>query len=738
MLLSKKKLPYIAQHDSMDCGPSCLAMISHYYGKKYSTQELREYCFLSKDGVSLLGIEDAAKKIGFETLAVKISVTDLIDKRPVPCILFWGESHFVVLSNIKRKRFSGELAFEISDPAFGKIVLTEEKFKEHWTKNEKGLALLLQPTEKFYERPLSQKKNISINASFIYKFIKPHRREIIILILGLTFSSLLTLIFPFLTQALIDIGVSNKNLNFVFIILLAQIFLFLGSLIIEVVRNWVLLFINSKINISIISEFLLKIVKLPFKFFESKQLGDFSARIGDHQRIEEFLTSQSLVTIFSSINFVVFFFVLTYYDSKILIAYSVLTFLAILWSVFFLKKLKKVDYQRFRYLSENQQAIYELINGIVEVKLNNIEDHKIGKWRDKQIKLFNTNLKTLKLDQIQHIGYDFLNQFKNILVIFIASREVILGNITLGTLLSISYIIGQMNSPLNQLIDFLRSWQYAKLSFERLNEVQSLKEEDAVLQERSSDNYEFCHSDIHINNLDFQYLGPRSPLVLNDISFTIPQGKITAIVGESGSGKSTLMKLLLKFYHPVKGSISYGKNNIESLPAKMLRQNSGVVMQDGYIFSDTLERNIATSDEHIDYKKLRRSIKIANLEDFVGTLPQRLKTMLGSGGNGISGGQKQRILIARAVYKNPNIIFFDEATSSLDAENEKIIYENLDEFFIGKTVVKIAHRLSTVKNAHQIIVLKKGKIVEVGNHEQLVNNKSNYFHLVKNQLELSA
>jgi len=732
-----KKLPYIAQHDSMDCGPSCLAMISHYYGKKYSTQELRDYCFLSKDGVSLLGIEDAARKIGFETIAVKTSIKELSEKRPFPSILFWGENHFVVLSDVKKKLFSNEIVFEIVDPAFGKISLSQTKFKEHWSKNEKGLALLLKPSKSFFQKTISPKKSFAINSSFIGQLLKPHRREIIILILGLTFSSLLTLIFPFLTQALIDIGVSNKNLNFVFIILLAQIFLFLGSLIIEMVRNWVLLFINSKINISIIYEFLSKIARLPFKFFDSKQLGDFSARIGDHQRIEEFLTSQSLVTIFSSINFIVFFFVLTYYDYKILLAYTILTFLAILWSVFFLKKLKKVDYQRFRYLSENQQAIYELINGIVEVKLNNIEDHKIGKWRDKQIKLFNTNLMTLKLDQIQHIGYDFLNQLKNILVIFIAAREVVLGNITLGTLLSISYIIGQMNSPLNQLIDFLRSWQYAKLSFERLLEVQNLKEEDAEIEE-NVEPYAFDNSDIQIKNLDFQYLGPRSPLILNNLNLTIPKGKITAIVGESGSGKTTLMKLLLKFYLPANGSIAYGDTNIEAISAKMLRKNSGVVMQDGYIFSDTLERNIATTDKHIDYKKLKTSIKIANLQDFIDTLPQRLKTMLGSGGNGISGGQKQRILIARAVYKNPDIIFFDEATSALDAENEKIIYENLEAFFVGKTVIKIAHRLSTVKNAHQIIVLKKGKIVETGNHTQLVNNKSNYYHLVKNQLELSA
>jgi ATP-binding cassette subfamily B protein len=737
-----KGFPFIAQHDTMDCGPSCLAMISHYYGKKYAIQELRDYCHLSRDGVSLLGIEDGANEIGFETIAVSLTVQDLIDKKPLPCILHWDNSHFVVLYKIEKSILSGEYLFYLMDPSHGKICLTQGKFENYWVRDAKGLALLMNPTQQFFDREVRFANKIGL--SFIFNFIRPHKKELAILLLGLTFMSVFTLIFPFLTQALIDVGVNAKNLSFVFIILLAQIFLFLGSIVIEIVRNWVLVFINSKINITIISDFLSKIIKLPFKFFDSKQLGDFSARIGDHQRIEEFLTSKSLIVIFSSLNFIVYFFVLTLYDSKILIVYVSLTVVSILWSTYFLRKLEKIDYQRFRFQSESQQAVYELINGIIEVKLNSIEDYKVSKWKSKQVKLFNISLDTLKFDQMQHVGFDFFNQLKNILVIYIASRGVILGDITLGTLLSISYIIGMMNTPLNQLIDFLRSWQYAKLSFERLNEVQNMANEDdpgKLLLSHDLEGHRNGHAnvnDIVIENLNFHYYGPRSPRVLDNLSFKILDGKTTAIVGESGSGKTTLMKLLLKFYEPSAGTIAFGNTEIKSLSAKDLRYNCGVVMQDGYIFSDTLERNIATGDEEVDLKKLQMAIKIANLQEFVASSPQKLKTMLGSGGNGISGGQKQRILIARAVYKNPHYIFFDEATSSLDADNERIIYDNLETFFMGKTVLKIAHRLSTVKNADQIVVMKKGKIVEIGTHDELVYNQSTYFNLVKNQLELSV
>ena len=729
-----KPFPHITQYDKMDCGPSCLAMVAHYYGKKYSIQELREYCSLSRDGVSLLGIEDGAREIGFDTLAVEITTEDLIQKKPLPCILHWDNNHFVVLHKISKSLISKDYIFHLADPTFGNIKLKMKDFEYRWANKGKGIALLLDPTDDFYNHKIKYYNKVKLKN--VINFLKPHRSEFFILFLGLFFSSLFTLIFPFLTQALIDLGIASKNLNYIFIILLAQIFLFLGTTVIDVIRGWVLMFINSMINIQIISDFLAKIIKLPFKFFDTKQLGDFSSRIEDHHRIQEFLTSQSLLVVFSSLNFIMYFFVLTFYDFKILFIYIFLTLVAVMWSSFFFGRLEKIDYRRFRFKKDTQQDVYELVNGIIEVKLNSTEEYKIQKWQSNQVELFKVDFQALKTVQTQNIGFEFFNQLKNIFIIFIASREVILGNITLGTLLAISYIIGMMNNPLNQFIEFLREWQYAKLSFQRLNEVQLMENEDEHAHINMNDIAK--NGNISIKSLNFHYYGPRSPKVLDDINLTIPFGKTTAIVGESGSGKTTLMKLLLKFYDPYQGSILYNEWNIKEISAKSLRYNCGVVMQDGYIFSDTLERNIATGSEPVNYEKLNQAIQVANLQDFVKTLPQNLNTMLGSGGNGISGGQKQRILIARAVYKDPKFIFFDEATSSLDAENEMIIYNNLDEFFQGKTVLKIAHRLSTVKNADQIIVLKKGKVIETGTHIELVEQQGVYFNLVKNQLELSV
>lgn len=732
---------FVEQHDQTDCGPACLAMVARKYGKKYSLNHLRDISFLSRDGVSLLGINEAAQSIGFETFPVKLTSEKLVNQSPLPCILHWHQNHFVVLYKIKKHLFSKKHTYKIADPGYGFLTLTEEEFRQSWLKNgEKGIALFLSPTDTFYK--LKTKKKGKLHFSHLYRFIRPYRKEFFQLILGLIAGSLFTLIFPFLTQTLIDKGVNLKSLSIVFAILLSQVFLFLGSTVIEIVRNWIMLYIGTRINISIISDFLGKILKLPIKFFETKLIGDFNQRVQDYERIENFLTSQSLVTLFSIINFSVFFFVLLYYDIKIVLVYAFLTIVSIAWSTIFLKKRKILDYYRFQRRSENHDSIYELINGIEEIKLNGFEDYKREEWEKIQVKLFNVNIRILKLDQFQLMGFDFVNQLKNILVSFIAAREVILGNITLGSMLAISYIIGQMNAPISQLIRFFRSLQDARLSFERLSEVQDHEEEEKQTHIELFDQ-DFTHKNgiekgIRINELNFQYEGPKSPFVLKGINLYIPEGKTTAIVGASGSGKTTLMKLLLKFSNPVNGNIFLNEHNLSVISPRSWRQRCGVVMQEGYIFSDTIERNIVTGDEDINYEKLQHAIKVANIQDYIETLPLKLKTKIGAAGNGISGGQKQRILIARAVYKNPHYIFFDEATSALDAENEKIIHDNLQEFFKGKTVVIIAHRLSTVKNADQIIVLKKGKIAEQGTHKQLVRHKGDYFNLVKNQLELGT
>lgn len=730
-------MKFTPQHDQMDCGPACISMVASVYGKNYPIEYLKENAHITREGVSLLGISEASEEIGLKTHSVKISTTGLINnKEIIPSILYWNQRHFVVLYKITKSFFTGKSIFHIADPKHGKIKLTQEKLEKSWIfDGDNGIALFLTPTEKFYQKEAPKKDSIEIK--YLFNHLRPFKKQLIIMFLLLFLGSGLTLVLPFLTEALIDKGVNKKDLNFISLILFAQLSLFTGSMMISIIRNWLLLHIGTYLSINIISDFLKKMLRLPLKFFDTKLMGDFQQRIQDNHRIEDFLTSQSLTTFFSIITFTVFFSVLWYYDFKILFVYLVMTSISIIWSFFWLKKRKILDYFRFQQRSENQESIYEILNGITEIKLNQFENYKIKEWENIQKKLFKLNSKILKLDQIQLSGFDFINQLKNILVTFLAATYVVDGGMSLGMLLSISYIIGQMNAPINQLISFFRSMQDAKLSLDRLNEVHNHKEEENKGQIQLFNNNENnLIKGIYINNLSFQYEGPKSPFVLKDINLFIPEGKITAIVGASGSGKTTLIKLLLRFYDPILGDIYYNQDNILNISAKSIRENTGVVMQDGFIFSDKIGRNIATKDKKINKTKLLKAVKTANILDFVESLPLKYNTKIGSTGNGLSGGEKQRILIARAVYKDPHYIFFDEATSALDSENEKIIHNNLQDFFKNKTVVIIAHRLSTVKNADNIVVLKKGKIAEIGNHQQLVHNRADYFNLVKNQLEL--
>ncbi|MGA9212612.1 peptidase domain-containing ABC transporter [Kaistella sp.] len=731
-------MKFIAQYDQMDCGPACLAMVSSHYGKEFSLQYLRKKSFITKDGVSLLGICEAAGNTGYNTTAIKLEIKSF-SKELLPCILHWNQNHFVVLYKISKNIFTKKYIYKIADPGHGFISLSEDKFKKSWLSDgEKGIALFLEPTEDFYKQIPPEEEKLSIK--YLMKYLKPHQSQMGWMLFLLTLGTVTTLVFPILTQKLIDDGVNKKNFSIITYILLAQLAFFFGNIVINIFRNWIMLVVGTKINIQIISDFLKKLLKLPINFFDTKLMGDFNQRIQDHERIENFLTSQSLLTLFSIITFSAFFVVLWHYDFRILFVYMALTIISIIWSIYWMKKRKILDYFRFQQRSENQESIYEIINGVSEMKLNQFEDFKRMEWEQIQQKLFKINIRILKLDQVQLSGFELINQFKNIFVTFISAYFVIKGHLTLGALLSVSYIIGQMNSPVNQLISFFRSLQDAKLSLSRLNEVQNHQEEEqknhVPLLSKKYTEQNGIEKGIYFKNVSFQYEGPQSPYVLKDINLFIPEGKVTAIVGASGSGKTTLIKMLLKFYKPASGEILFNHLNINDISPLDLRKNCGVVMQDGFIFSDTIERNIATSDENIDYEKLDKSLQTANIKSFVEELPLRLYTKIGASGNGISGGQKQRILIARAVYKNPHFIFFDEATSALDAENEKIIHDNLQSFFKGKTVIIVAHRLSTVKNADQIIVLKNGEIVEQGNHQSLVERKADYYNLVKNQLEL--
>ena len=733
---------FIPQKDQMDCGPASLGMVSSYYGKNYPIEYLRENSFLTKEGVSMLGITEAAHTIGFETFPARLNLEKLKEnKDSLPVILYWNQNHFVVLIKITKNFLTNTIRYKIADPAHGVITLQEEQVKKSWLSGEDmgGVALFLQPTEKFYELIPPEQSRLTVK--YLFKYLTPYKKQLVFLFFMLLLGSGITLIFPFLTQNLIDKGVNVQNLNMVSIILLAQLALFFGSITIEIIRNWLMLYVGTQISITIISDFLKKMLKLPIKFFDTKMMGDFTQRIQDNERIEHFLTSQSLLTFFSIITFSVFFGVLWYYNFTILWVYLLMTVFSVGWSFFWFKKRKILDYYRFQERSNSQESIYEILNGVTEMKLNQFDEYKRKKWENIQQKLFKLNIRILKVDQIQLSGFEFINQLKNIIVTFLAAILVIKGNISLGAMLSISYIIGQMNAPVNQLVNFFRSLQDARLSLERLNEVQNHPEEEQEEYSKFSTtnaNINVLKRGFELKSLSFQYEGPHSPYILQNMSVLIPEGKITAIVGASGSGKTTLMKILLKFYNPTSGKIFLNEQDLAQLSPGSLREKCGVVMQEGFIFSDTIERNIITKDEITDINKFEQAIRIANIDSFISSFPLKYNTKIGAAGVELSGGQKQRILIARAVYKNPEYLFFDEATSALDSENERIIHANLQEFFKGKTVIIIAHRLSTVKNADQIVVLKNGQIVETGNHSQLVKLRSNYYNLVKNQLELGT
>jgi ATP-binding cassette, subfamily B, bacterial len=729
-----KRFPSYRQHDAADCGPTCLRMIAAHYGRNHHLSSLRELSHITRDGVTMLGISDAAESIGFNTLGVNLSYKQVSEEAPLPCIVHWEKNHFVVVYDIK-KRLGKEYIY-VADPAKGKTVYDKETFLKSWLSadnqegDKTGICLLLEPTEKFFEQK-GEKQGSKFR--FILTYLKPHRGYFFQLILSMILGSMFMLVFPFLTQAIIDVGIRDNDLNFITLILIAMLSLFAGQITVEFLRSWILLHISTRVNIVLISDFLIKILKLPIGFFNSKRTGDLIQRILDHDRIQSFLTISSLNIIFSAVNLLIFGLILLLYNSLIFFIFLAGTLLYILWVNLFMRKRKELDYVKFSNLAENQNNLIQMITGMQEIKLNNSEKEKRWEWEKIQAKLFQINHKSLSLTQYQNIGALFFIRTKDILITFISASLVIKGEFTLGMMMAVQYILGQLNSPIENLVAFSREGQDASISMERLDEIKVLKEEEDPACPKIHELP--VEKELKIENLSFQYEGPHSPFVLKNINLVIPEKKITAIVGASGSGKTTLIKLLLGFYPPVSGDIYIGQHPLKDISGAFWRSKCGAVMQDGFIFSDSISHNIAMSEE-INEDKLKRAISIANLGDFIGSLPFGVNTRIGQEGSGISEGQKQRILIARAVYKDPEFIFFDEATNSLDANNEKMIIDNLDEFFKGKTVVIVAHRLSTVKNADQIIVLEDGKIIEKGEHNGLISIRGAYFMLVKNQLEL--
>jgi ATP-binding cassette subfamily B protein len=726
-----KRFPHYHQPDAKDCGPTCLKIVSKHFGRDLNLSFIRQVSETNRGGSSLLGLNYAAEELGIKSLGVKINLEKL-NKAPLPCILHWNKNHYVVLYKIKNNEYF------VSDPAHGLLKYSEKEFVNNWignkdnNRNIEGTVLLLETTSSFFEGDFPEEKS-NLSISFAFKYVLKYKKFIWQLVFGLLAGSLLQLIFPFLTQAVVDIGIENQDLNFIYLILLAQLLLFIGRTSIEIIRSWILLHLSVRINISLLSDFFIKLMKLPIAFFDTRTTGDILQRINDHERIERILTNSSLRVLFSLMTLLVFGIILVYYNLEIFLTFIFGSILYFGWILLFLRRRADLDYKRFSKVSEEQSQVIELINGMQEIKLNNAEKQMRWNWEDLQVKLFKIAMDGLKLEQWQNVGSNSINELKNIVITILSAKLVIDGEITLGMMLAISYIVGQLNAPISQLMNFIRELQDAKLSLDRLSEIHNKEDEEEnsnkLLHDIGDD------SDLVVENLTFRYPGSDME-VLKDMNLKIPSKKITAIVGVSGSGKTTLMKLLLKFYNLNNGKIYVGEDNLEDIYQQAWRKHTGVVMQEGYLFNNTIAKNIAIGNDLINMEKLEHAVNVANIKDYIESLPMGYETKIGMNGEGLSTGQKQRILIARAVYKRPSFLFFDEATSALDANNESQIMNNLNLFFKNRTVVIIAHRLSTVKNADQIVVIDEGKIAEIGNHHELSKMKGKYYHLVKNKLEL--
>ena len=730
-----KTIESFHQHDSMQCGIASLQMVCKYFGREYTLDSLSKLCFATTEGVSMLGINEAANTLGLHTACARISIA-MLNEAPLPCILHWNQNHFVVLYKIKKSK-----KFYVADPGKGLVAYTLDEFKQHWISTnsngeDKGIAMFLETTPAFFTYKMQGEEKIKEKRSFrfLFGYVKKYRKYFGQIILGLVVGSLLQLVLPFLTQSIVDVGIKNQDIGFVWLILLGQLMLTISRTAIDFIRRWLLLHISLRINISLVSDFFIKLLKLPMSFFDTKLMGDLMQRMNDHRRVNTFLTQQTLNITFAMLTFVVFSVVLFFYNKLVFVIFLLGSILYGGWMTLFLKRRKVLDYELFEQQAINNNKTYEFITSMQEIKLQDCEQRRRWEWEDTQADLFGVQMKSLKLQQTQEAGSIFINEVKNIIITVVAATAVIHGQMTLGMMLAVQYIIGQLNSPVEQLMNFFYSLQDVKISLERINEIHQMDDENG--KESLLTSIEDKNEGIDIKNIMFKYDPHALRKTIDDVSIHIPQGKVTAIVGASGSGKTTLIRLMLGYYSVLEGQINIGNTNINKLNKKWWRRQCGVVMQDGVIFSESIARNIAVDDGDIDKERLLKAAEIACIKDYVMALPLKFNTKIGRDGVGLSQGQKQRILIARAVYKNPDYIFLDEATNSLDANNERNIVENLDKFYKGKTVVIVAHRLSTVKNADQIVVIDHGKVVEVGNHESLTAKRGAYYNLVKNQLEL--
>lgn len=741
--------PHYQQLDAMDCGPTCLRIVACFYGKSYSLHTLRDRCHITREGVSLLGISDAAESIGFRTAGVRLTWEQLRDQLSLPCIVHWHQRHFIVVYDIRKQKKGYKIS--VSDPASGLLVYDEKPFLNGWLQSsgdeqditEKngvtpakthGIALILEPTPAFYKEKGEDDRKM--NFRYLAGYLRPYKSYIVQILLAMFVASGISLIMPFITQSVVDTGIGTGNISFIVMLLVAELVLVIGQMCNNLIRSWLMLHMTTRVSISLISDFLCKLMRLPIAFFDSKMIGDIMQRIEDYNRVQAFLTGSLLSMAVAIITFLIYSIVMAGYDIGIFGVFLIGSIFYILWIVLFLKRRRKLDYMRFQEASANQSNIVQLINGMQDIKLNNCEKQKRWEWESIQARLFKVSIKSLTLEQSQEVGGTFIDQTKNIIISFLAASAVINGDMTLGMMMAMQYIIGQLNAPILQLISFVQETQDASISLERLGEIHERKDEEPDDEQRIRNIPD--NAGIEFRNVTFQYDGPHSDKVLDNVSFRIPSNKVTAIVGASGSGKTTMLKMMLGFYLPVSGEVLLGDTALKNYSENCWRRYCGSVMQEGYIFSDSIAGNIGVSDEYPDMTRVRKAAEVSNIKEWIESLPLGYNTKIGVDGHGLSTGQKQRILIARAAYKDARFLFFDEATNSLDANNERAIMENLDKLFRDKTVVIVAHRLSTVRNADNIIVLDNGHIAEQGTHDELTRMKGKYYTLVKNQLELGS
>lgn len=736
----KRRFPFYPQLDMMDCGPASLRMICAHFGRQFAHELIRLYCQIGKGGVNLAGISEAAEKLGLRSLPVRLSFKRLREEAPLPCIAHWQHDHFVVVYEITKSKV------RVADPAYGLIDYSHPEFvrsssppETPISENAPGIYLLLETTPDFFENSASGQKDgepRSRGMSYFFSYLRPHRKLFVQVLLGMFVGLGIELVLPFIAQAIVDHGIGNLDRSFIYVMLVAQLALSVSQTVADMLRGWLLLHIGSRVSVAMIADFLGKLLRLPLTFFDSRTAGDIMQRIGDHRRVKGFLMSSSLDIVFSLLTFVVFAIVLAFYSWQILGVFVFFAAISAGWLVLFLRQRRMLDHKRFTVEAKERDTLYELVTAMPEIKIQGIQREKRWNWEQLAVRTYQLEAHSLALRQMQRIGVFLASNIRNILISFLAARAVIEGQMTFGMMLATQYIVGQLNSPISRLIDFMYSAQDARLSLERMQEIHSHPDEETPAE--GTEHEVPQNTTLYMRNLHFRYAGAGQKDVLVEITAGIPAGKVTAIVGASGSGKTTLMKLLLGLYQPTEGEILVGNVPLRSIQGNAWRSHCGVVMQDGHIFSGSITRNIATGTSPVDPMRLSASIFIANLADYLRGLPDGANTMVGAAGQGLSGGQKQRILLARAFYRNPDFLFLDEATSALDSVNESDVMENLRLFAQNRTVLVIAHRLSTVRDADQIIVMDAGRIVEVGNHSDLTARGGIYFKLVRNQLDIEA